>query len=207
MATAIQPAPNRLDARIVHPLDRLRGAVRKYVVVEGLLTVAIFVSAWFALGLIFDYGLFKVATWDWVLDAPAWLRGAALVVAAALLAGIVIFRIVVRLNKELSYPALALVLERKFPKVLGDRLITAVELADVEHQARYGYSAAMIQRTIDEARDRVGTVPVNDVFNWRRLRRMGALVAVILLGTIVAGYAAFVISTETASPLRFGWRA
>src|SRR6185312_5847269 len=44
-------------------------------------------------------------------------------------------------------------------------------------------------------------------FNWRRLRRMATLVSVILLGTVVAGYAAFAISTGTGNPLRFGWRA
>src|SRR5438309_333028 len=94
----------RIDPRVSHPLDRLRGTIRRYVVIEGLLSAAIFLAAWFALGLLFDFGLFKVATWDWVLDAPAWLRTAALIVAAALLAGIVVLRIVRRLTKELSYP-------------------------------------------------------------------------------------------------------
>ena len=146
MATATRPSrDHRIDERVTHPLDRLRGTIRKYVVIEGLLSAAIFVSVWFALGLLFDFGLFKIITWDWVLDAPAWLRLVALILTVVLLAGIVFFRIAIRLTRELSYPALALVLERKFPKILGDRLITAVELADVERQSRYGYSSAMIR--------------------------------------------------------------
>jgi hypothetical protein len=205
MATATLPE-TRLDPRVLHPLDRLRGTIRKYVVIEGLLSAAIFVAAWFALGLAFDFGLFKIATWDWALDAPAWLRGGALVIAILLLAGIVVFRIAVRLTRELSYPALALVLERRFPKVLGDRLITAVELADVERQSRYGYSSAMIRQTIDEARDRVGTVPVNEVFNWRRLRRMAALAVGLFVLVVVAGFVAFAAGTKTADPVRFGWK-
>ena len=90
------------------------------------------------------------------------------------LAGILVFRIVRRLTTEFSYPALALVLERRYPKVLGDRLITAVEMADVDESAKYGYSADMIRQTINEARERVGTVDVHAVFNWRRLQADGA---------------------------------
>ena len=207
MATATRSTTdNRLDPRVSHPLDRLRGTIRKYVVIEGLLSAAIFVAAWFALGLVFDFGLFKIATWDWVLDAPAWLRTVALVVVVVLLATIVFLRIAVRLTKELSYPALALVLERKFPTVLGDRLITAVELADVEHQERYGYSSAMIRMTIDEARERVGTVAVNEVFNWRRLRRMATIAVAILVAVVVAGFVSFAVGAKSANPYRFGWR-
>ena len=36
-----------------------------------------------------------------------------------------------RFLREFNERTLALVLERRFPKLLGDRLITAVELADV----------------------------------------------------------------------------
>jgi hypothetical protein len=195
-----------LDPRVSHPLDRLRGTIRRYVLVEGLLSAAIFVAAWFALGLALDFGLFKVATFDWVLDAPWWFRLVALVLALVLLAGIVTLRIVRRLTKELSYPALALVLERRFPKVLGDRLITAVELADVEGQSRYGYSREMIAQTIDEARERVGTVPVNDVFNWRRLRVLALTAAGLVAGVILVGFAAHAAATRTVDPYRFAWR-
>ena len=54
--------------------------------------------------------------------------------------------------REFSYPSLALVLEKRFPG-LGDRLITAVELADVRRAAAFGYSPELIQQTIAEARE------------------------------------------------------
>ncbi len=203
---SIATSDHRIHSQVAHPLDRLRGTIRKYVVIEGLLSAAIFVAAWFAFGLLFDFGLFKLTTWDWVLDAPAWLRTVALAFAAVLLLGIILFRITGRLLKELSYPALALVLERKFPKILGDRLITAVELADVERQSRYGYSSAMIDLTIREARERVATVPVNDVFNWKRLRNMAALAVALLAIVVVVGFTSFAVGNKSADPVRFGWK-
>jgi hypothetical protein len=207
VATAkLETRNSKLDPVVAHPLDRLRGTIRRYVVVEGLLAAAVFLAGWFAVALAVDFGLFKLATWDWVLDAPAWVRGAALAAVALALAVLVALRIAGRLARELSYPALALVLERRYPQELGDRLITAVELADVEGQARYGYSGELIRRTIDEARERVARVPVNDVFNWRRLRVMAAVALGLVLLVVLVGYAAFVISTGSASPYRYGWR-
>lgn len=200
------PAAARLDPEVLHPLDRLRGTIRRYVVVEGLLSAAIFLAAWFVAAVVFDFGLFKVATWDWVLDAPAWLRGVGLVLGLLGLAAIVTFRIARRLTTEFSYPALALVLERRFPRELGDRLITAVELADVEAQERYGYSKDLIRHTIREARERVGTVPVNDVFDWGRLRRLAAVAAGLVVGVAVAGYLSFVVTTRSANTYVYAWR-
>jgi hypothetical protein len=207
MATVTSRTEARdLAPEVLHPLDQLRGTIRRYVVIEGLLSAAIFVGLWFVLGLILDFGVFKVATWDWVLDAPWWFRAVALVGAIVLLAAILFFRIANRLTKELSYPALALILERRFPSVLGDRLITAVELADVDNQVEYGYSRDMIIQTIDEARSRVGTVPVNDVFNWRRLWVLAAIAAGLFLGVLVFGFASYAIASKSANPYRFGWR-
>lgn len=211
MATAtkvlIRPsAPDALDPRVSHPLDRLRGVIRRYVVIEGLLSAALFFAVWFALGLLLDFGLFRAAVWDWVLDAPSAVRILALVTAIVLFLGTVTLRIVRRLTKELSYPALALVLERRFPKILGDRLITAVELADVSRAAREGYSAEMIRQTITEARSQVADVPVADVFNWRRLWIMGIAAFGLMLGTVLAGYIAFGISAKTFSANRYAWR-
>lgn len=194
------------DARVYHPLDRLRGIIRRYVVIEGILSTAIFLVAWYGLAMLLDYGIFKAFTWDWVQDSTRWIRVAALVAALAVMASIVIYRIVKRLTTELTYPALALVLERRFPKVLGDRLITAVELADVPKAAKYGYSADMIRQTISEARELVGTVPVNDVFNWRRLRVMAAIAVGGVLAMIAAGFACHALATRSFDPVRAGWK-
>ncbi len=208
MATATEKTlpPTPRDPRVYHPLDQLRGTIRRYVVIEGILSAFIFLAGWYLLALLLDFGVFKLFTWDWVQDGGQWIRTTALIVGLTLLAGILIFRIIRRLNTELSYPALALVLERRFPKVLGDRLITAVELADVDQAAKYGYSTEMIRLTIDEARERVGTVPVNDVFNWDRLRIM-ALIAVGLPALVAVGaLATHAIATGKFDVARGGWK-
>jgi hypothetical protein len=206
-ATGKPTLPTAISGDITHPLDQLRGTIRRYVVIEGLLSAGLFVAAWLVLGLLLDFGLFKAATWDWVIDGPWWLRAAALGVSVLLLVGILVLQIARRLSKELSYPALALVLERRFPKTLGDRLITAVELADVPRAARYGFSAEMIVQTIAEARERVAKVPVAEVFNWRRLAAMAKVLGGILLGALLVGYVAYGIGAKTLNPYKYGWRA
>ena len=194
------------DPQVYHPLDRLRGTIRRYVVIEGVLSACLFVAMWFTLGLIFDFGLFKVSGWDWALDGVKAVRVLALLTALGLFAGILVFRILRRVTKEFSYPALALVLERKFPKLLGDRLITAVEMADVEAMGKFGYSKDMIRATIAEARERVAKVPVSEVFNWKRLWMMGFLAAGLVFATVAASFASHAVATKSVSPIRFAWK-
>ncbi len=205
-ATAPQTKPTAIDPRVSHPLDQLRGIIRRYVVIEGLLLAVLFLAGWFTLALLLDFGLFRTTVWDWVLDAPRALRVIALVVALGFFAALITKRIVRRLTKELSYPSLALVLERRFPRQLGDRLITAVELADVSLAAQNGYSIEMVKQTIAEAKSRVAEVPVREVFNWKRLWRLGFCACALLMGILIVGYAAFAISTKSTSPYRYAWR-
>jgi hypothetical protein len=212
MATATDspttPRPIPHDDRVVyHPLDQLRGIIRRYVVIEGILSILIFFVAWFTIVLALDFGLFKAFNWDWVQDSTMWLRGVGLGVALLLLVGIVTFRIVRRLMTEFSYPALALVLERRFPKLLGDRLITAVELADEEKAAKVGYSVAMVRQTINEARDRVGKVPVSEVFNWRRLRLMTLLLVGWVAALIAFGFAGYAIAAGGFNLRSVAWKS
>jgi hypothetical protein len=202
--TRTKTTPN--DPQVYHPLDRLRGVIRRYVVIEGILSAAIFLVTWYVLAIALDFGVFKAFTWDWVQDGTKWIRIVALVVALVLLGSIVVFRIVRRLTTEFTYPSLALVLERRFPKVLGDRLITAVELADIEQAARYGYSAGMIRQTVSEARELVGTVPVNEVFNWRRLQMMGLLAVGMPLAVVIVAFAVHAFSTGAFRPVHAGWK-
>ena len=204
-ATTTRPAPR--DEKVYHPLDRVKGIIRRYVVIEGLLSVLLFFLAWFTIALMLDYGIFKAFTWDWVQDGAWWLRLGALIVAVLFLAGIFVFRIVRRLTTEFTYPALALVLEQRFPKLLGDRLITAVELADVDDAAKYGYSKAMIRQTIDEARERVGQVDVNKAFNWRRLRLMGLLVVGVIVGLLFVGFLSHAVAAGGIQPLNAAWKS
>jgi hypothetical protein len=181
------------DARhaVRSPLDRLRGYIRTYVSLEGAAVVAMYLALWFWIGLALDYGFFKAFTIDWVQELPWAVRAVLLAVLSAGLLAAVALTVLTRLFREFRDAALALVLERRFPRVLGDRLITAVELSDPEQAARHGYSPAMVRETIHEAARRVETLPVQEVFDWRRLRTRGALIAVLALGGYLLVGAAF----------------
>ncbi len=203
MATA--PPSTRSPAApspaVLHPLERLRGTIRRYVALEGLAVAGIFVALWFWLGLLFDYGVFKAFALDWVQELPRGFRGTLLVLLLAALAALVIVKVVRRLLVEFRPPALALVLERRFPEVLGDRLITAVELADLDRAEQQGYSRAMIEQTVRDAAERVGQVPVHDVFNWQRLRLLGTWVIGLTVGMLLAVAFAYSATTRT-NPFR-----
>jgi hypothetical protein len=192
MATTVTtPSPERLaesQRKVRHPLERLRSTIRLYVGLEGLTVLVLYVALWFWIGLALDYGFFKVFGVDWVQELPWVFRAGVLVLLATGLLLVVTFRVLFRLFTEFRDRALALVLERRFPKLLGDRLITAVELADVRKAARYGYSREMIEQTIIDAADRVDQAPVHEVFNWRRLIVRGVLLGVFLVGVyLLAG--------------------
>jgi hypothetical protein len=187
MATVLPPratAPDRAEARrrVRSPLERLRGTIRRYVGLEGAAVVSLYLALWFWIGFMLDYGLFRAFTFDWVQSAPRGFRVGVLALAATGLLAAVALTVLVRLFREFRDPALALVLERRFPDILGDRLITAVELSDARRAAAQGYSVAMVERTVDEAAERVEKVPIHEVFDWRRLVRRGVLVALLTVG-------------------------
>src|SRR6476660_6980544 len=83
-----------IDPKIAHPLGKLRGIIRRYVTVEGLLALLLFVAAWFWLAMLIDYGIFKLFAFDWALEAPKALRVVALVAAVAGLLALVVTRLV-----------------------------------------------------------------------------------------------------------------
>jgi hypothetical protein len=186
MATITSPREHasQIDTRlrVHHPLVRLRGYIRAYVLVEGLAVLCLYVALWFWIGLVVDYGFFKTFGIDWVQVLPWALRAVLLGILTGGLIGVVAAKVLFRLFREFRDAALALVLERRFPEELGDRLITAVELADPQKGESYGYSPAMIDRTISEAASRVDHLPVEQVFNWRRLRRAAITVGACTLG-------------------------
>lgn len=188
-ATSSTPTAEPPD-RIRHPLVRLRGTIRRYIILEGTLAVALVLALWFWIGLALDFGSFKLFGFDWVQEWPRWVRGGLLSAALTGVAAVVITKLVRRLTVDFRPRALALVLERKFPETLGDRLITAVELADLDRAESQGYSRAMIAETVREAGDRVATVPVHDVFAWLRLRRQAVwLLAAAWLPFLLFGIA------------------
>jgi hypothetical protein len=197
-ATPTRPTFNRAetDRRVRHPLQALRGYIRMYVLIEGGLIALIYLALWFWIGLALDYGSFKLfGGWDWIQELQGIteesqttdlvVRGVLLGILVAGLLAVVTVKVLLRLMREFRDSALALLLERRFPKELGDRLITAVEMADPKLAVKYGFSSALIDQTINDAADRVEKVPVRQVFNWGRLRRLGLAV----LGLTVGMYA------------------
>lgn len=117
-------------------------------------------------------------------------RLAALVVCALMMAP-VLYLVLRRLLHDFRDEAVALVLERRFPDVLGDRLISAVELADPRQAAQYGYSEPMIVATIHDAADRVDSVPVSQAFDWKRLARQWGVVLLLTLVLYIGAGAVF----------------
>lgn len=192
MATATPPLRtpniNREESRrrVSSPLQRMRGYIRMYVVAEAIAIAAIFMAAWFWIGVLFDYGTFRVFDLDWVTFLPHWVRMGLLALPALGLVALIGLKLFVRLFREFADPSLALVLERRYGKLLGDRLITAVELADLQVARKYGYSQVMVEHTVRDAAERVDQVAVSEVFDWSRLYRCAAIVLSLTVGVYLA---------------------
>src|ERR1051325_1318600 len=144
-------------------------------------------------------------------------RGVRIVLLTVIIVGLLvlgIMKVVVRWVREFNDRAVALVLERRFPKELGDRLITAVELADPTLSKKYGYSQAMLEKTILEAVATLKKLPVASVFNWRRLAGLWFLAGLASFGIlfvtmIVFGVGSLIFANEnerTIDPVTFGWK-
>jgi hypothetical protein len=168
--------------RVRSPLERLRRFIRAYVSLEGAAVVGLYLTLWFWIGMVLDYGVFRLFHFDWVQETAWGVRCGVLVVLLSGLLAAVALTVLTRLFREFRDASLALVLERRYPQILGDRLITAVELADPRKAADIGYSPAMVQETIHEAAQRVERLKIKEVFDWERLVRRGILIGILLVG-------------------------
>jgi hypothetical protein len=203
---AIDTTSKHTDPKLLHPLDQLRGTIRRFVLWDGLLAGFMVLVVAFWLGLLVDYGLFRATGFDLVQEIPAFFRGAALAFWVILFLAVIVTRVFLRFSREFSYPVLALVLESRFPKLLGDRLINAVELSDPAKAKRYGYSTEMINKTIEEARERVGQLPVRSIFNWSRLWLKLLVLLVISLGLLAATFLSYGLLSGKFEVADFSWR-
>jgi hypothetical protein len=224
MATASMTRPkvnlSECHGKIRHPLERLRVYIRAYIAAECVALLLIFLAAWFWIGLLMDFGIFaltrlasrhlwpSVPPFDWMEHVPG-VFPVLLVLLIGLALAIVTYHIVRRFIREFRDKTLALLLERRFPKLLGDRLITAVELADINAHTKVGYSRAMIEQTIHDAADRVDQIPLSQVFNWRRLTFLYGSVVFLFLGMAALFVAAFMVCaspSEQHTKIGNGWR-
>lgn len=202
-------SPSRIPAqtqeRISSPLQQLRGAIRRYIVLEAVAVFLILLSLWYWVGLGLDYGTFKLTGFDYVQLIPHWFRWAVLVGIVAVVAILVTLNLV-RLARTFRNEALALVLERRFPKLLGDRLITAVELADLDDAEAHGYSRAMILKTVDEVSRDVDQISIREVFNWGRIKWLYGLLVVLSVVLFFGSMAGDFIAHRSANPVHFAHR-
>src|SRR5262245_19902561 len=135
---------------------------------EGLL-VKVFSHPWLLAAVAAPIFMLYIAGWIWLaslVDNEILSNLAVGLLVLALVAGFITFVVVKRLVYEFRPAALALVLERRFPDLLEDRLITAVELSDPKRAAEYGYSAAMLEETIHQAGVLVDRIHLGEVFRW-----------------------------------------
>lgn len=222
MATTLsapESATPKLDEKLSHPLQRLRKYIRAYVLLEGLLTAGVFLSVWFWAALVLDFGFFKLTGVDWVQDLPRELtfaqgrrfiplpiQATVLTLVGIAFVGLLIRKIVIRQTRTFSDEALALVLERRYPELLGDRLITAVQLADLKKAESYGYSVPMVVKTVRDVRKVVDQVDLSGVFDWKRLYRLTILLAVLTLGIFIFCGAIYALVYRQPAFRQFGWR-
>jgi len=210
MATVTPHPPRNLaedNRRVRSPLTRLRSWIRSYVSLEGAGALALFLALWFWIHLVLDYGSFKLLGLDWVQDFHVAFRVSILLLLVAGVLAVIALKVLTRLFREFQDVAMALLLERKFPGLLGDRLITAVELCEPEKAAEQGYSVAMVREVIHEAADRVDQVPIREVFDWKRLITRALVVLALAAGgyLLVGGtFAAVNYSQNRASLAGFG---
>lgn len=167
------PDPHRQE--VLSTLQALRGRIRRYVLIEGTASVLV------VLGLVFWFSLAA----DYSLELPKAARAALLAGAAGILICTLFLWVVLRVFREISSRALALVLERRFPS-LNDRLITTVELADGSPTDPV-LTYSMLRRTADEVSELTRRLKLREVFNVRPLLRATLLAACLLASIVVFG--------------------
>lgn len=173
---------NSLPPEVVRRLDGLRGAIRRYLLWQGLAAVVVVIGALF-------WGSFLIDTLYFVasrLEIPRWARAVFLIATLGTLAAVTVSLLGFRLFRALRSRALALVLERRFP-ALGDRLITAVEVAEGTMPAGSGYHRAMLERTLHDAARQLEHVDMTQVFDPRPFRR--TVITAVLLFVSILGLA------------------
>ncbi|HEV3302837.1 MAG TPA: hypothetical protein VG055_24505 [Planctomycetaceae bacterium] len=162
-------------------LSQLKRRIRVYVLMEGtaLVLIVLLSAFWLTLGI--DWAYFRASG----LELPVWFRESVAISALVLAAAGALFWIGLRLFRRFRARALALVLERRFPE-MGSRLITAVEAAEARggqesQQGESRLTAAMLERTIDEAVRLSASLPIESVFDRTPLRRALTAASVLLL--------------------------
>ena len=191
MATLEHESSPPLPPAICRQLDALRAGIRRYIWLEGLAAMAVWLGAAF-------WGSMAI---DWIFEPPRLVRVAVLAAAGIGLAVVLFLFILRRAFVRLSNCNIATILERQFPQ-LNDSLLTSVSLLD-RPQPRPGVPGAppggfnpplgrptvlgvggqMLARTSHLATLRLEDVPLSQVFDPMPLVRK-VVIALGLASTI-----------------------
>ncbi len=174
-----EPSNSAIPQEIVDLLNRLRGKIRKYILLEGTAKLLAVVGLIFWCSFLVDWTYFQLSH----LELPVWFRASFLLIALSAIVFLAGSFVLFRLMKKMRRKALALVLERRFPE-LNDRLATAIELHDTQ-EPQNALTRAMLDRTVHQVAEGSRQLPLEDVFDQRPLKR-AFLWAFILLFSILA---------------------
>lgn len=173
MATIMDMESSRAGEPIDRLLARIRREARWWIWIESLsmlaMTACVAIVATLAI--------------DWLIEPPAWARGALVAIAACGLVWIILAKLVARLSTPLADRSLALAVERRHPE-LGDTLSTAVGLASATSTE---VDPVLVERTAAAARSLAAQVSPRKVFRRRQLGMIAA--AGIVLTAAIASLA------------------
>jgi hypothetical protein len=182
------------------PLRQLHTGIRRYVVIEAVAILILGVAAWSLFSLILDWGLFfQLFHFDYLTDASnsvkEVVRDGLFIVLVALAGWVLVRSLFLRIIRPLPDWELALLLERRYGRELGDRLVTAVQMNDPAGIAKQGYSWEMVEAATQEAEKSLQNLAVSDTLNSKRLTKR----IMLALGCLLVALAAFLFLPEVTA--------
>ncbi|QDT41174.1 hypothetical protein Pan241w_12340 [Gimesia alba] len=160
-----KPSQSTIPQEITELLNRLRGKIRRYILLEGTARLLAVIGVIFWASFLVDWAYFQLSH----LELPVWFRASFVLISLAVILALAASFLLFRLMKKMRRKALALVLERRFPE-LNDRLATAIELHET-HEPQNALTRAMLERTVHDVAEGSRDLPLEDVFDKRPLRR------------------------------------
>ncbi|WP_298868875.1 hypothetical protein, partial [uncultured Gimesia sp.] len=174
-----EPSQSSIPVELTDLLNRLRGKIRRYILLEGTAKLLAVIGLVFWFSFVVDWVYFQLSH----LELPIWYRASFILIALTTILFLAGSFIIVRLLKKMRRKALALVLERRFPE-LNDRLATAVELHDSQ-EPQNALTKAMLQRTVNEVTEGSRQLPLEEVFDKRPLKRAVFWSGLLLVSILV----------------------
>jgi hypothetical protein len=153
MATVEREPVTSLPPAVRSRIDELRAGIRRYIWLEGLAAIAVWLGLWFWMSMAID----------WFFEPPRLVREILLAAGGLGLAGALFVYILRRAFVSLSDSNMATVLERRFPE-FNDSLLTTVALAG-QSAVQTGFNPDMLANTGRRAEQNMGAARVADVFD------------------------------------------